>query len=74
MKGPTQKKIIMDTSPIHKLVVNLSKYKVTDDHLSLLSKGLNFYSTPDDPGQHREDFDNFHRRLQGLPFSLSLIF
>ena len=53
----------MDTDPTNKFVVNLSEFKVTNDHLSLLSKSLNFCPTPDEPnpGQNRKDLDNLHR-------------
>ena len=56
----------MDTSPTNKLVVNLSKFKLTNDHLSFLSKDLNFCPTPDEPnpGQNMENLDNLHRRLR----------
>ena len=49
-----------------KLVINLSDKKLTDDQLSLLSKGLNFCPIPQssDPGDLRSDLDNLHRRLR----------
>ena len=49
-----------------KFVMNLSKYKLTVDEFSVLSKGLNFCPTPGapDPGELRMDLDNLHRRLR----------
>ena len=49
-----------------KLVVNLSEQVFTSDQLSVLSKGLNFCPTPKDPnpGDLRNDLDDFHRRLR----------
>ena len=49
-----------------KYVVNLSKYKLTKSEISVLSRGLNFCPTPDepDPGQIRTDLDDLHRRLR----------
>ena len=52
----------------NKFVLNLSKFKLNKDHISLLSKGLNFCPTPGepDPGQDRLDLDNLHKRLRLL--------
>ena len=49
-----------------KTVLNLSKVALTQDQLSVLSKGLNFCPTPDepDPGQYKIDLDSLHRRLR----------
>ena len=62
-----------------KLIVNLCKLNLFSDHLSLLSKGLNFCSTPHEPdsGQNRLDLYDLHRRLRldyhlGYHFRLDL--
>ena len=49
-----------------KYVINLSKYRLTDSEISVLSRGLNFCPTPEepDPGQLRSDLDDLHRRLR----------
>ena len=49
-----------------KTVLNLSKLALTKDQYSVLSKGLNFCPTPDepDPGQYKIDLDSLHRRLR----------
>ena len=54
----------MDHNSTPKIVVNLSKLKLSNDHISL--QGLNFCPTPHetDPGQSRDDLDNLHRRLR----------
>ena len=51
---------------VNKFVINISKHKLTDDEVSILSKGLNFCPTPDapDPGELRTDLDSLHRRLR----------
>ena len=56
----------MDDKPTKKLVVNLSKVKLSNDHISLLSNGLNFCPTPNEPnpGQNGDELDNLHRRLR----------
>ena len=56
----------MDNIQTGKLVINLSKLTLSSDHMSPLSKGLNFCPTPNepDPGQNRLDIDNLHRRLR----------
>ena len=56
----------MDNNPPGKLVLILSKLTLSSDHMSLLSKGLSFCPTPNepDPGQNRLDLDNLHRRLR----------
>ena len=43
-------------------VINISKYKLTEDEVSILSKGLNFCPTPG-AGLLRTDLDSLHRRL-----------
>ena len=50
----------------NKFVINLSKYKLTEDEFSILSKGINFCPTPGspDPGELRTDLDSLHRRLR----------
>ena len=50
----------------NKFVLNLSNVSLNKDHISLLSKGLNFCPTPGepDPGQERTDLDNLHTRLR----------
>ena len=55
----------METS---KFVINLGKIKLSNDQISLVSKGLNFCPTPGkpDPGHSRTDLDNLHRRLRLL--------
>ena len=49
-----------------KLVINVSDKSLTEDQLSVLSKGLNFCPTPDhsNPGDLRTDLDCLHRRLR----------
>ena len=58
----------MDHNSTNQLVVNLSKLKLSNDHVSLLSKELNFRPTPymyeSDPSQNRDDMDSFHKRLK----------
>ena len=51
-----------------KEVVSLSCRKLTEDELSVLSKGLKFCPTPDtpDPGEVREDLDKLHKRLRQI--------
>ena len=53
-----------------KSVVNLSKYELTKDEISVLSKGLKFCPTPNssDPGEVREDLDKLHKRLRQIAF------
>ena len=55
----------MDNTSTNKLVVNLSRLKLSNGSLSLLSKGLNFCPTPNEPnpGQSKDDLDNLHRIL-----------
>ena len=50
----------------NRFVINISKYKLTDDEISILSKGLNFCPTPGapNPGDLRTDLDSLHRRLR----------
>jgi hypothetical protein len=50
---------------IDKNVVNLSKYELTQEEISILSKVIEFYPTPEhpDPGAQKEDLNNLHRRL-----------
>jgi hypothetical protein len=47
-------------------VVNLSKVQLTESMISLLSKGLNFCPTPDEPDLHllKQDLDAFHTSLR----------
>jgi hypothetical protein len=49
-----------------KTILNLSKYPLTQDQISVLSKGLNFCPTPSNPnpGEFRTDLDSLHRRLR----------
>ena len=56
----------MENKPTGELAVNLSKLTLSSDHTSLLSKGLNFCPTRNepDPGQNRLHLDNRHRRLR----------
>ena len=60
--------IYVDTIVLNmeKTVLNLSKIELTKDQLAVLSKGLNFCPTPDepDPGQYKIDLDSLHRRLR----------
>ncbi len=53
-----------------KLVVNLSKYHLSQDQISLLEKGLKFCPTPDEPnlGELRGDLDKFHLSLKRKSF------
>jgi hypothetical protein len=53
-----------------KEVVNLSSKELTEDELSILSKGLKFCPTPDstDAGLIREDLDKLHKRLRQIAF------
>jgi len=47
-------------------VVNISDVPLTPAQQSLLSKGLNFCSTPGEPnfGEIRNDLDNFHAKIR----------
>jgi hypothetical protein len=53
-----------------KRVVNLSRYELTQEEISVLSKGVKFCPTPGppDPGAQREDMNNLHRRLRQIAF------
>ena len=65
---------MMDDNFTQKLIVNLSKFKLSNDHLSLLSndhlsllsKGLNSCPTPEEPnhGHNSEELDSLHRMLR----------
>jgi hypothetical protein len=50
----------------NKFVINLSKHKLSEDEITVLSKGMNFCPTPGalDPGEYRTDLDSLHRRLR----------
>jgi hypothetical protein len=51
-----------------KRVVNLSHHVLTKDEYSILSKGLKFCPTPNnpDPGELKEDLDRLHKRLRQI--------
>jgi hypothetical protein len=51
---------------MEKTVLNLSRTVLTEDQMSVLSKGLNFCPTPNDPdpGQYKIDLDSLHGRLR----------
>ena len=53
-----------------KSVVNLSKYELTQEEISVLSKGIKFCPTPGpaDPGVQREDLNSLRRRLRQIAF------
>ena len=53
-----------------KSVVNLSRHELTQEEISVLSKGIKFCPTPGppDPGAQREDMNNLHRRLRQIAF------
>ena len=53
-----------------KSIVNLSSFKLTDAHRSVLRRGLKFCPTPDspNPGQLREDLDRIHKRIRQIAF------
>jgi hypothetical protein len=56
----------MDNLNANKFVINLSKYQLDKDEISVLSRGMNFCPTPGapDPGEYRTDLDSLHRRLR----------
>ena len=59
----------MDLQPgNHNPVVNLSKFRLDEQHISLLSRGLKFCPTPGppDPGEQRDDMDRLHKRLHQI--------
>ena len=58
----------MEPPGTNKFVINLSKFPLSKDQISLLSKGLNFCPTPgeNNPGLLRSDLDNLHRKLRLL--------
>ena len=49
-----------------KYIINLSQYKLNQDEISLLSKGLNFIQTPkpDHPAKILQDLLHFDRKLR----------
>jgi hypothetical protein len=52
-----------------KSVVNLSRYELTQDEISVLSKGVKFCPTPGPPeGEQREDLNSLHRRPRQIAF------
>jgi hypothetical protein len=55
-----------NTEPHHGLIVNLSDHSLTDDEISILSKGMTFSPTPGEPniGETSLDIDKFIRRLR----------
>jgi hypothetical protein len=55
---------------MNKSVVNLSRYELTQEEISVLSKGIKFCPTPGppDPGAQREDMNNLHRTLRWKAF------
>ena len=59
---------------IERSVVNLSKFKLNEHHISLLKRGLKFCPTPSAPdaGQLREDMDRYHTRLRQIAFFSNL--
>jgi hypothetical protein len=55
---------------MHKSVVNLSRYELTQDEISVQSKGVKFCLIPGlpDPGAQRKDLNSLHRRLRQTAF------
>jgi hypothetical protein len=53
-----------------KSVVNLSRHELTQEEISVLSKGIKFCPTPGppDPGAQREGMNNLQRRLRQIAF------
>ena len=51
-------------------VVNLSSFRLSEHHISLLQCGLKFCPTTPAPnaGQRREDLDRFHTRMRQIAF------
>ena len=55
-----------DQESVSPKVINLSSFKLTGDHISLLTKGMTFCPTPGEPdlSSTRADLDHFHRQLR----------
>ncbi len=60
----------MEDKYTQKSVINYSTMKLSDNHISLLSKGLKFCPTPGHPntGDLREDMDKLHTRMRWIAF------
>ncbi len=60
----------MDNKYIKKSVVNHSSFELNDTHLSLLSRGLKFCPTPNQPntGDLKGDLDKLHKNMRWTSF------